>query len=73
MRYQVLTKSFIDGKVYDPEASEAPIYIEYDGIPGSNLKQAGPGQVPKRQSAAEVRARLKAAADSEDPSRAVVA
>lgn len=38
-RYQVVQKSFINGVFYNPDIDpSSPVFVEYDGIPGPNLK-----------------------------------
>lgn len=70
-RYQVLKKSFINGRIHDPEEAKEPIYIEYEGQPGSNLK---PMDDDARKAAAAAKedqivrlARLRAAGATENP------
>lgn len=70
MRYQVLTKSFIDGKIYDPQPEGDPVYVEYDGVPGSNLRAVDGKPTKQKPEPAEARKRMHAAAETENPNAA---
>lgn len=67
MKCQVLVKSFINGRIYDPATSDEPIFVEYEGAIGANLKPVGPGQAKKKPDPKVSAARLHAAAESENP------
>lgn len=77
-RFQVIKKSFIDGIYHNPDEAKEPIFIEFDGIPGSNLKPADDrakkfAEAAPRLSHETVRKRLKAAAEAENPDLAEAA
>jgi hypothetical protein len=64
-KYEVLAKSFIDGKVHEEGA-----VIEYDGFPGSNLKPLDKAaeDIAKQVPSDDVQAkRMKQTADTEAP------